>query len=236
MDTFELPSGEFQYSGAEVENLQSSEYTVAHIAFDESSSTSGFSKDIDDCAKTIVDACSKNPRADNMMLSVNCFSNNVREFHGFKELRNCHLSDYHGMHKAGGMTALNDAALIGIESVGEYGKKLAEQGIMCNGIVFIVTDGAENNSSNHTRQVKESLEKIVMDENLESLTTVLIGVNTKHCRIYLEDFKNKCGITEYIEIENASKSSLAKLANFVSQSISSTSQSLGSGSNTSLTF
>jgi hypothetical protein len=45
----------------------------------------------------------------------------------------------------------------------------------------------------------------------------------------LDNFKKEAELDEFIDIGSATKSSLSKLANFVSQSISSQSQALGSG-------
>jgi hypothetical protein len=45
----------------------------------------------------------------------------------------------------------------------------------------------------------------------------------------LENFKNEAGIDQYINIGKADANTLAKLADFISKSISSQSQSLNSG-------
>jgi len=45
----------------------------------------------------------------------------------------------------------------------------------------------------------------------------------------LENFKNEVGFTQYIELKNADAKTLAKLAKFVSSSISSQSSALGTG-------
>jgi len=69
--------------------------------------------------------------------------------------------------------------------------------------------------------------------------SILIGVNITDSMVSqaLNDFNTRAGFTQYVEIGNASKSTLAKLAQFVSKSISSQSQALGTGSaSASLTF
>jgi hypothetical protein len=45
----------------------------------------------------------------------------------------------------------------------------------------------------------------------------------------LQDFKDKAGITQYVSLGRATPGRIAKLAQFVSQSISSTSAALGTG-------
>jgi hypothetical protein len=46
---------------------------------------------------------------------------------------------------------------------------------------------------------------------------------------YLENFRINAGLDEYISIGDATAGKLAKLAQFVSQSVSSQSQALGTG-------
>jgi len=45
----------------------------------------------------------------------------------------------------------------------------------------------------------------------------------------LEQFKNEAGIDQFVSIGEATPAKLAKLADFISRSISSTSQALGTG-------
>ena len=54
---------------------------------------------------------------------------------------------------------------------------------------------------------------------------------------YLQSFKDEAGFQQYIFIDRADEKKLAKLGGFISQSISSQSQSLGTGgASKSLTF
>ena len=45
----------------------------------------------------------------------------------------------------------------------------------------------------------------------------------------LEKFKNDAKLSQFVDIGNATEGKLAKLANFVSESVSSQSQALGTG-------
>ena len=130
-----------------------------------------------------------------------------------------------------GMTPLWDATLESIDTVESYAQTLSDQDYFCNGLVVVITDGCENSSSRVTRmsQITDAMAKIRKNESLESIKTILIGVNDADLMDELTEFKNEAGFDEYISISDANPSSLAKMANFISQSISSTSQSLGSG-------
>jgi len=64
------------------------------------------------------------------------------------------------------------------------------------------------------------------------MLSVLIGVgigDQSQAQQYLDEFKDKSGLSQFINIENADAKTLAKLADFVSKSISSQSSSLGTG-------
>ena len=100
-----------------------------------------------------------------------------------------------------------------------------------NGIVFVITDGEDNASKLSVRSVRDALASATQTEALESLISILIGVNVQDPNIgaYLQDFKNEAGFTQYVELDKADAKALAKLADFVSRSISAQSKALGSG-------
>lgn len=64
-----------------------------------------------------------------------------------------------------------------------------------------------------------------------SFNTVLVGVgNDPAIQSLLKQFKDEAGLDQYVNMGDATPNNLAKLAAFVSKSISSTSQALGTGS------
>lgn len=235
-------SGHYGFSATKIENLENSEYTLVTVVFDESGSTSTFSKELESCVKEIVKACRQSPRADYLMFRFVTFSTTLAEFHGFKMLEQCNPDDYdgcYGVSKTGGSTALYDAAENAIQASQLYAEQLSSNDYNVNSIVFVLTDGDDNESSGTQLSVKTALENCVTSESMESLISVLVGVNvkTQHLAKYLDDFYKNAGFTQYIELENANSNTLAKLADFVSRSISSQSQALGSGGpSQSLTF
>ena len=159
------------------------------------------------------------------------FDSNHSEEHGFKLLSECNQDDYDNTLSPGGMTALYDATRDGVEAIANYGRDLLEQLFAVNGILFTITDGMENSSRSDIAEVKTAFEQAVQGECLESFQSVLIGVNITDPNVgsHLQSFKDDAGFTQYVELKDATKSTLAKLAQFVSKSISSSSQSLGSG-------
>jgi len=231
LEVLKVKGTNFQYSAARLETLGATEYTLVTIITDVSGSVAGFKDDLEKCLKEITMACSKSPRADNLLLRLLTFNSRVDEVHGYKLLMNCNPDDYNGVLRCGGNTALYDASYNGIEAALAYGKTLTDNDFAVNAIIFVMTDGDDNDSTYLAKHVKESLDKAMKNESLESLVSILIGVNVKdpHMLQYLEDFKKEAGFTQFVAIDEATKNKLAKLAEFVSKSISSQSQSLGSG-------
>ena len=116
-----------------------------------------------------------------------------------------------------------------MESLATYGKTLIAGDYGVNGIVCVVTDGKDECSTLAARDVKAALERAMSSESLESLVSILIGVNVQDPTVsdYLRRFKDEVGFTQYVEAKDASPKTLAKLAGFISKSVSSQSQSLG---------
>ncbi len=223
--------GHFGFSAARIEDLGAAEYTLVTIVADRSGSTAGFQTDMEKVVKEVIEACRKSPRADNLLVRYVTFSSRHSEEHGFNLLENLNVDQYNDTLAPGGSTALYDASADAIEASNNYGKQLTDQDFQVNGIVFVITDGENNTSTLGVGQVKEALEKAVKGENLESMVSILIGINIQDPAIaqLLSEFHKDAGFTQYVELDNANKNTLAKLAQFVSKSISSQSKALGGG-------
>lgn len=232
MESTALPTGSYGYSAVGIENLGASEYTLVTIVQDVSGSVSSFKKEMEDCLKEVIGACKKSARADNLMIRLTAFDNDLEEIHGFKLLEDCNLDDYTDVLTIRGMTALYDASENAISAISNYGKTLVVNDYSVNGIVIVITDGCDNASAITKQGVKAALSNVLREESLESLVTILVGVGTKDyagVADSLKEYKDEAGLTQFIDIEDADAKTLAKLAEFVSQSISSQSQALGTG-------
>lgn len=231
MNTHQLQNSNYGFSAKRIEDLGATEYTLVGIVADKSSSVHFFRDEIENCVKSVVTACQSSPRADNLMLRLGAFNQRLEEIHGFRPLSECNQDDYTNCIQTGGTTALYDAACNLTDSVSSYGKDLTDKDFDVNGIVFVITDGMDNASAMTPGELKKTLARVLQDESLESMMSILVGVNVSEPTIsqYLKDLKDQAGFTQYVEIGDASASSLAKLADFVSRSISAQSQALGTG-------
>lgn len=210
----------YQFSGVRVDRLGESEYTLVMLALDVSSSVSAFRDLLIETVKKAIDACRKSPKSANILVRVITFSHNLTEVHGFKPLSEIDNSVYDNIVVRGN-TALFDACASGLGAMTEYGRMLAKQDFGVNGIMFIITDGDDNASKYTAGTVKTMADDAVSGEVLETFRSVLIGVNAAHVKQYLEAFRINGGLTEYLDAGDATPGNLAKLAAFVSRSVSS---------------
>lgn len=231
MDTGTIPglSG-YKFSAVRTNRLGASEYTLVTIACDVSGSVTSFRDQLVDTVKKAVDACRKSPRANNIMVRMVTFNHDVQELHGFKPLGEIDNAEYDAITTGGG-TALFDASASAIGAMTEYGRVLLAQDYGVNGILFVITDGDDAGSTYGPAMVRQKAEEAVSGEVLESFLSVLVGINTTnaHCTGYLKIFQQDAGLTEYIEAGAATPGNLAKLAAFVSRSVSSQANALGTG-------
>ncbi|NTW13438.1 MAG: hypothetical protein HGA31_00210 [Candidatus Moranbacteria bacterium] len=231
MEQHRIGGSNFTFQGTRIDRLGATEYTLVTIAIDVTGSTSNFADELREALIAAVRSCKKSPRADYLMIRVILFSSSigVREIHGFKELADIDPNAY-AAFKPDGFTPLYDAAYSGIGAMVDYGAHLMENDYLTNGIIFIITDGGDNDSKTASpAMIRQKLEEVKLEEKLESLVSILIGVNARQAKSLLEDFQREAGIGKYIDLEDASEGSLAKLAEFVSRSVSSQSQAVGTG-------
>jgi uncharacterized protein YegL len=233
METSKIPGMQgFAFSGVRTENLGATEYTLVTIAVDETGSVAGFENDLRNSLIAAVEACKKSPRSDNLLLRVIKFStrykNGVEEIHGFKPLAEIDPQTYPNF-QPGGATPLFDACFSSVGAINVYAKKLMDDDFLTNGIVFVITDGCDNDSQSTPAMIKKEIGKAVKGETIESLITILVGINVAGCTSELDAFRAQAGIDQFVDAGQATKGKLAKLADFVSQSVSSQSQALGTG-------
>jgi len=233
MDTTNIGGSNFTFSSTKINHLGATEYSLVTIAVDVTGSVEDFADSLRQMLITVVKACKKSPRAENMLIRVikfsSSFPNGVEELHGFQLFKDIDPDkDYPALH-CGGMTPLCDACFSSFGAMNDYGKKLVDSDYLVNAIMFVITDGEENASSASMKMVQDEAKKGVSGEILESTTSVLVGINATKSSGSLNAFKDAAGITQYVDAGDVTEGRLAKLAGYISQSVSSTSQALGTG-------
>jgi len=81
---------------------------------------------------------------------------------GFKPITNIPKMDF--AKKLGGVTALYDATYEGLKNALDYRENLENSGVETKTLIFVITDGEDNNSKNPPHVVKQLIEKIKTEE------------------------------------------------------------------------
>jgi hypothetical protein len=222
----------YKFSATRPERLGATEYTLATIVLDYTGSVSAFKAELEAMLKTVLESCRKSPRANNLLVRVllfsSRFSGGTEEIHGFKPLADIDPASYVLPSPYGG-TPLRDATYDSAVATNAYAKHLYDQDFAVNSIQVVVTDGDDNASATPPSKIKTAFAEGVKSEFLESNISILVALNAAYCQTELQDFNADAGFDHYIDVADASAGKIAKLAAFVSHSISSQSQALGSG-------
>lgn len=241
MQTLQTASN-FQFSAVGVNQLANiaSEFTIATIVCDSSGSVVKWKDELERCLKVIHASCKKNPHADNVLLRATQFSDNLSEIFGFRPLNDVKESDFDGCVHIGGCTSLFRSTLEAIEATQSMAEVLDNQEYTCNGVVYVLTDGEDNASRGISPQdIKKALDDVRRKEKLISLAIILVGLGYDEGTTvaYLDRFKKDAEINQFVDLtdlfkKNSPQQALAKLAGWVSRSISATSKALVTGNST----
>ena len=240
MELYDISSqpGTFGFSAVAPDDLPEEEYTIVDIVEDLSPSTEGSRTGMKKMKENIVEACRKHPRSEKIILRTVGFGSSIKELHGYKPLTEISDDEYKKESSIGGSTALYDATLNSICSCVNYAEMLDNSAdIASNGIIFIITDGMDNTSVNSPAAVLNKVREVRASEKLESIKIILIGIKDpglsgtyqNTVTRALSEFQAEAELDQFVDAGDATPQRLAKLADFVSQSISSQSQALGSG-------
>jgi uncharacterized protein YegL len=228
----------FNFSGAKIDSLGASKYTLVTIVQDTSTSVGMYSKKMEETLKKILEACKKSPYSENILLRLATFNSRLKEIHGFRELNTIKASEYDKILKCQGMTALYDSILDSLESMESYGKRLVSFEYDCNGILFIITDGIENDSTiaKSPSEIKDAINRIkTSEESMESLISILIGIGKdKQVMTYLDNLKIEAELNHFLDMGDVTSDNLAKMGEFITSSISSISKNLVTGNSSQL--
>lgn len=228
--------GHFGFTAVSLDDLEASGYTLATIVCDRSGSTSGFQQPMEAALKASVEALRRHPNSESIMLRVVTIDSDCEEQHGFIPLPDIDLNRYDGMLSPRGMTALFDGCVNAAEAACGYGAQLLRDRFNANGILIVITDGANNAGRfpdpSDVIHVRKSFDQATQRESLESFVTILIAVNTNAADFAaaLRSFHDQAGFSiPMIELADATPATIAKIGKFVTDSISSTSTALGTG-------
>jgi len=235
-------NGSFKFSYVVPDELGETEYCLVTILFDVTGSVAPFAKAMRDALILSIKDLQKHPKSYNVLLRFVTFGlNGVVEVFGYKELHAIDFDKDIPVFRCDGRTPLFDAFGSAIASFNSYSEDLTKKDFDTNGIIICITDGDNNDS--HTFKTAESVgEALKNSSKIEvskgGLTTILIGVNLqdKYFKDKLENFQKEAGIDAFRDIKDVRDGSVAHLAGFISQSVSSQMNYVGTSSRSVPTF
>jgi hypothetical protein len=232
-----LQSG-FGYSPIGMEKLVEGQYTFLHLIYDKSGSVNSFGDTMKILHETLMEACKNLPTVQNLIIRTTTFaSGSIQEVHGFKLHADIDpAADYPRFDDCIGGTNLYDAIFSSIEACKKEGDRLYDAGYDVNGVVIIITDGAENisNKIHASSEIAALVTSIKRGEKVNALTTVLVGVkdpkDTQNAAwvslisVALDDLAKEAKLDKYVDIGDATVKVMTKLAWDISQVTSEVSQ------------
>ena len=223
----------FTFSGVRVDTLGATDYTLVTLMIDVSGSVGNFAAALLEMLRNAILGAKKSPRSDNILVRVCVFSSmhpkGLLELHGFKPLQDIDPVNDYRVLKTGGGTPLLIATFSALGATNAYAKTLRDQDFGVNAILYVITDGCDTDGGVTMQMIADEQERARTAEELESLVTILVGVNDGYYRQMLEDFARDAGFTSYVPVGDATVGRLAKLGGFISHSVSSTAQAQGTG-------
>jgi len=200
------------------DEIETDETINAVFVIDTSYSVSIYVKELNHAFNDFVKAMQKSHVADKLFVSILEFNDKVTVTNGFQPITSIPKMDF--SRAIGGVTSLYDATLAGLQNALQYRKTLENSGVETKTILFVITDGDDNNSKNPPLIVKNLINKLKSNERSAlSFTSILFGVGKD------SDFskaRTDMGI-EHLAKVGTSGQDMRKMIGFISQSISSVS-------------
>ncbi len=137
------------------EDIQIDETINAVFVIDTSGSVAGYVKDLNNAFNDFVQTMQKSHVAERLFVSIVEFDEDVRVRSGFQPIKSIPTMDF--SKKLGGATALYDAVLVGLKNAIEYRENLENSGVETKTLIFVITDGEDNNSKNPPHLVKQKM-------------------------------------------------------------------------------
>lgn len=213
-ETFQTTMG-INFTNFDVNNIQEAETINVVFVIDKSSSTNRFINDLNNTLNEFLHEFQRSHVASKMLISVIEFNDKidvVSAFQPISDLKDFNVQPY-------GCTNLYGAVLAGLENAVQYRKDLENNGISVKTLVFIITDG-EDNEGVDPSLVKQKIDEIYQDEsNCFSFTVMMFGLGDE---ANFDEAREKMGIKpEMLGKLGATAKDLRKMVSFISSSVSS---------------
>jgi len=210
---FNLDFGNFNPEEIEVDETINAVFVV-----DTSYSVSTYINELNTAFNDFTESMQKSHVADKLFVSIVEFDKNVRVSSGFRPVTSIPIMDF--SKNLGAWTSLYDAVHTGLKNALDYRENLENSGVETKTLLFVITDGEDNSSSNPPSKVKNVISKLNKEEKSAfSFTSVLFGLGDQ---ANFEKAQKDMGIEHLAQI-GTSGDEIKRMIGFISQSISSVS-------------
>lgn len=203
------------YNNFNPEDIQVDETVNAVFVVDVSPSVGTYIHELNHSLNDFVATMQQSHIADKLMISVIEFSHKVSVRTGFQPIGQTGTLHF---KPEGGGTALYDATLQGLKMAVDYRQNLEASGVTAKTLLFVITDGEDNSSTQSADVVKQALQQIMAHEqNAFSFVSVLFGVGNA---AYFGQAQQDMGIQHLAQV-GTSGAEIKRMIGFISRSISS---------------
>ncbi len=198
------------------EEVETDETINAVFIVDTSYSVTGYVKELNNAFNDFTETMQKSHIADKLFVSIIEFNNKISVNSGFQPIASIPVVDF--SKKIGGATSLYDAVQVGLKNALDYRENLENSGVETKTLLFVITDGEDNNSKNPPHLIKKVIDNINAEERSAfSFTSILFGVGDA---ANFNQARKEMGI-EHLARVGTSGQDMKKMIGFISQSISS---------------
>ena len=210
---FNYGFGDFNPDEIEVEDTINVQFVV-----DVSSSVGGYISELNSGFNEFVAKMQTSHSADKIFVSVVVFNSSVETISGYQPITSMGNIDF-GKY-VGGTTALYGGVKTALESALNYRKGLENVGVNAKSLLFIITDGEDNEPSQGTASdVKAIIDELLTEErNFASFESILFGIG-KENKDSFENAASSMGIKNVATIGNTA-TEIRKMITFISSSVS----------------
>jgi len=216
MDDLDAIDFNLSFNNFDPNDIQVEETINAVFVVDVSPSIESYVKDLNHAFNDFTETMQKSHVADQLLVSIIEFCEDVEVISGFQPIRQIPKMKF--VPKGNG-TSLYDAFDKGLSLALTYRQNLEASGVNAKTLIFTITDGGDNSSSQRADVIQKKLKDILSNEkNAFSFTTVLFGVGDA---AQFEQAQQALGIQHLAKV-GTSGAEIRKMISFISQSIAST--------------
>lgn len=210
---FNYNFGNFNPDDVEVEDTINVQFVV-----DVSGSVTNYVNELNSGLNEFIERMQKSHVADKVFVSVVIFNHKIEVLTGYQPISQVQSFDF-GKY-IDGTTALYGGTRVALENALNYREGLENAGVNCKTLVFVMTDGGDNEPrQGSASDVKKIIDNLLQEErNFASFETILFGINDSEKGVF-ESAAADMGIKNVVTIKQ-SADQIKRMINFISSSVS----------------